>query len=765
MKAEIWVKGIVQGVGFRPFVYRTAIKNNLVGYVRNMGDAGVEIIVEGEEGDIHRFVRDLKTMNPPLAQIYGLSTRYVKATGRYEKFTILKSSEAVGLLGSVTPPDVSICGECLRELREPGNRRHRYFFITCTDCGPRYTIIERLPYDRPNTTMRDFLMCKDCMKEYTEPGNRRFHAQTTACSKCGPKVYLTTSRGELLTQEDPIGETGRLIEEGYIVAIKGNGGFHVAATTTKDEPIIRLRSTKHRSQKPFAIMSPHLETVKSYAKVSVTEARLLTSYIRPIILLEKSEDYWLSDLLSPGLHNIGVMLPYTALHYMLFNPVKEPAFIMTSANAPSEPIVTENQEAIKKLGPMVDYFLLHDREIAQRCDDSVVRVISENQSLIRRSRGYAPAPIHLMRPVDRCVLGLGAEENVVACVLSGDKAYLSQYIGDIETFETFEYLKAATDHLIKLTNSKTEVVACDLHPQFSTSRLARELGDEINCPVVPIQHHHAHIAALMADCNINEVIGVACDGFGYGLDGNAWGGEIFHCHLEGFRRLGYLEEHPMVGGDLAARFPLRMIAGILYGAVELEEWLLSKAQHLPHGKREVEVILRQIKRGRSVKTTSCGRVLDAVSSLLGVCYERTYEGEPAMKLESAALRGKDILNLRPRMEGKKIDTTHLLLAIFEGLCKHSVKDLACSAQTYLAKALAQLAVEEAKRLGVKAVAFSGGVAHNEHMALIMRRTVESAGLTFLMNIRVPPGDGGISFGQVIIASDYLNGRVVSSDKS
>ncbi len=756
MRVEVKVRGIVQGVGFRPFVYRIAVSNRLVGYVRNRGDAVVEIVAEGEKSNIKRFLQDLKQKKPPLARIYETITNYGEDKKEFERFTILPSSKEAKLSGSVIPPDVSICDECLRELRDPKNERYEYFFITCTDCGPRYTIIEGLPYDRPNTTMQDFTMCNFCSKEYKDPSNRRFHAQTVACNKCGPWTYLTTNDGQPIEQKDPIREAGKLLEEGHIVAIKGYGGFHVATATTLSEPIARLRKVKHRAQKPFAIMARDLKALQSFAEVSLEEAELLTSYIKPIVLLRKRDNYFLSELISPGLHNVGVMLPYTGLHVMLFDGVREPAFVMTSANPPNEPIVTDNTEALKKLGPVVDYFLFHNRSIAHRCDDSVVRLHGEAQSIIRRSRGYAPEPIHLKWSANRCVLGVGAELNTTSCVLLRDKAFISQHIGDVENLETLDFLKDATNHLIRLTNSKVEVIVHDLHPRFTTTRLAHDLGNELECPVIPVQHHHAHIASLMGEYNIDKMVGIACDGYGYGSDGSAWGGEVLHCHQGGFQRLGHLQEQPMVGGDLATLYPLRMAAGILHGVMDVEDWLLSKSDLFPHREEEVEVILRQLKSRSVPNTTSCGRILDAVSAILGICYERTYEGEPAMKLESVATKGRDVLNLTPELKGGIINTTLLVHEIFRKRNNHSVADLACSAQSYLARALAQLAVEEAERLGVGAVGFSGGVAYNEHMTLTMKRVVEENGFKFMVHGLVPPGDGGISFGQAMVAG-FMHG--------
>ncbi len=754
MRVKIRVTGIVQGVGFRPFIYRIAVKNDLNGYVRNRGDAGVEILLEGREENIRSFLRDLKEKKPPLTQIYEITTLPLTGKNEYKAFTILKSSDETELSGSVIPPDISICEECLQELRDPENPRYEYFFITCTNCGPRYTIIERLPYDRENTTMQDFPMCNFCKSEYTNPLNRRFHAQTVACAECGPKAYLTTKEGKSIENEDPIREAGMLLSEGFIVAIKGYGGFHVATATTKDEPLIRLRKVKHRRQKPFAIMAKSLEAVKSFAQVSVKESELLTSYTRPIVLLNKSEDYYLSDLIAPDLHNIGVMVPYTGLHYMLFDKVDEPAFVMTSANPPNQPIIKDDHEALRRLGDTVDYFLFHDRQIAHRCDDSVIRLHNSHQVFLRRSRGYAPAPIILREKAKRCAVGLGGELNNTGCVLLGNKAFISQHIGDVENVETRDFLENSTKHLIRLTNGKVEAVACDLHPKFTTTKLAQDLAEENGWQLIQVQHHYAHVAALMAEHNVKEVIGVCCDGYGYGLDGEAWGGEILFCTQDfpDFERLAHLQKQPLIGGDLATRYPLRVTMGMLHKKVDIQNWLLQNQRHFPHGEKEVQIILHQLeKRNKMIETTSCGRVLDAVAAVLGICYERTYEGEPAMKLESMAIKGKDALKLEPVISGNVLDTTQLLLEIFENREKHSKADLAYSAHAYLGKGLATLAIEKALEKGVKTVGFSGGVACNEILVLIMRRVVEASGLEFLVHEAVPPGDGGLSFGQAVVA--------------
>ncbi len=755
MRVKIKVTGIVQGVGFRPFIYRTAVKKDLKGYVKNRGDAGVEILLEGHKSAVHEFLSDLRLRKPPLAQIFETDCTVLHGKGEYTAFTIVKSSEETGLSGSIIPPDISICKECLLELRNPKDPRFGYFFITCTNCGPRFTTIERLPYDRENTTMREFPMCDLCLKEYRDPLNRRFHAQTIACPDCGPKAYLVNSEGKTVKTPDPIRESGRLLSKGHILAIKGYGGFHISASTTTDEPLRRLRATKHRSQKPFAIMARNLEAVKSFAKIEKKEQVLLTSYSRPIVLLKKNSNYYLSDLIAPELYNVGVMLPYTALHYMLFDDVDDPAFVMTSANPANQPIVNDNDEALSTFSETVDYFLFHNRKIAQRCDDSVIRVHKNNTVFIRRSRGYAPAPIRLKQKTKQVTLGIGAEINNTSCIVNGEKAFISQHIGDVENIETRAFLMQATKHLIGLTQSKVETIACDLHPKFTTTKLAQDLAEENGWQLIQIQHHYAHAAALMAEHEAEEAISICCDGYGYGCNGEAWGGEVLLCTREhnDFRRLAHLQPQPLLGGDLATKYPLRMAVGILHDENHIENWLMQNSDHLPHGKHEVQTILQQLgKYLGAAETTSCGRVLDAVSAVLGICYERTYEGEPSMKLESLAFEGNDKLRLQPSIENDILDTTLMLSTIFERRNEFAKKDLAYSAHAYIARGLAMLASEKAYEHGVGFVGFTGGVAYNEILTRMIRKMMENQGLKFLTHQSVPPGDGGLSFGQAIASA-------------
>jgi hydrogenase maturation protein HypF len=753
LRVKITVTGIVQGVGFRPFIYRTAVKHGLAGYVRNRGDAGVEILLEGADEAIEKFVRDLQEQKPPQARIHSITGRLLTGSNKYPAFTIIQSTPEAEHAGSVVPPDIAICNECLRELRDPKDPRFDYFFITCVNCGPRFTLIDRLPYDRENTTMREFPLCGFCLKEYEDPLNRRFHAQTVACPPCGPQAFLITRNGEAVRATDPVREAGRLLSEGSIVAVKGYGGFHLAASVVNEKPLNRLRESKHRRAKPFAIMARSLEAAKSFAEVGSKEAELLNSQARPIVLLNKSSAYSLSALVAPGLHNVGVMLPYSAMHYMLFDRVSDVAFVMTSANPPNQPIVNDNDEALRTLSGTVDYFLLHNRRIAQRCDDSVSRVHGGRNVFLRRSRGYAPAPVMLKRQAKRCVVALGGELNNTACVLNGGKAFISQHIGDVENVETSRFLREATSHLIRLTNSKVDTVACDLHPKFTTTALARELAEQNNWRLIQVQHHHAHVAALMAEYGVDEMVGVACDGYGYGSDGEAWGGEILLCNQESakFKRLAHLEKQLLLGGDVATRYPLRIAAGILSKSVDVAPWLLQRSQHLPHGETEANIILQQLKKPNSApQTTSLGRVLDAAAAVLGICYERTYEGEAAMKLESAAVSGKDALGMAAVACGNVLDTTQLLRTIFENRDGKRKADLAYSVHAYLAKGLAALAVEKAVDNGVSMVGFTGGAAVNSLLASMMRETVEAEGLRFLVHEAVPAGDGGVSFGQAVV---------------
>lgn len=757
MRIKINVTGIVQGVGFRPFIYRIANKNHLSGYVRNKGDAGVEILLEGKEDNINIFISELKTNLPPLAQIHEILIKNIEGTNQYNNFIIEQSTSQNEFSGSIIPPDVAICNNCLTELRDPSNTRYNYFFITCTDCGPRFTIIEKLPYDRNNTTMVEFPLIGNCRKEYFDSKNRRFHAQTVACPDCGPKAYLTSKDGTLISQKDSVKIAGKLLSEGSIVAIKGYGGFHLACSSIKNQPLKKLRMVKHRLSKPFAVMARDLEAAKTLVEINPKEEELLTSLARPIVLLNKKPNCSLSPFVAPDLHNLGVMLPYTALHYMLFDEVPDQTFVMTSANPPNQPITKDNKEALKKLNKIVDYFLFHNRKIAYRCDDSVIRVHGEIPVFIRRSRGYSPKPIILSEKSKINILCLGGELNNTSCLLLGNKAFISQHIGDVENIENRTFLQEATNHLIRLTNGKIDAIACDLHPKFTTTILAKELSLKNGWELIQVQHHHSHVAALMMEHSVDEAIGIVCDGYGYGLDGEAWGGEILFSSRESteFERLGYLEHQPLLGGDQATRYPIRIAAGILNKKIDVSSWLLKHSKYLPYGKPEVDLILHQLrKQVNSIQTSSCGRILDAAAAILGICFKRNYEGEPAIKLESLAIKGKQVISQKPLIKNNTLLTTQMLYEIFSQKDNFSKNDLAYSVHAYLAEGLAELAIEKAVKKGIKYIGFSGGVACNKILSELIQTKVESEGLNFISHRLLPPGDGGISFGQAIVGGFF-----------
>lgn len=749
---RIIVRGIVQGVGFRPFVYRTAKKSNLQGYVRNAANS-VEILIDGKEHDIKNFLKNLRNEHPPLAEIFSIDANRIESKKKYDDFYILKS-RAKGETDSVIPPDVCICEKCRREIFDEKNRRCLYPFTVCTDCGPRFTIIEGLPYDRIRTTMREFRMCGECDREYRNPLDRRFRAEPTCCAACGPQYGLFGSK-----TDNPIKKAAEALDEGRIVAIKGVGGTHLATKTTDDEAILKIRKILHRPRKPFAIMARDVRSVRKIAYVSEKEEELLTSFRRPIVLLRKKENK-LSEYIAPQLHNVGAMLPYAGVHHLLFRYSREPAFVMTSANIPGEPMATENEEI---LALNAEYSLLHNRRIKNRCDDSVIKFVDGKPTFLRRSRGFVPMPVKLNVENKKNILALGAELDVTACVLKGSSAFISQYIGNTTKLKTLEYLEAAVYSLIELTKiEKIDAVAVDMHPNFNTAQLGAELSKKFDAKLIKCQHHHAHIASLMAESGVGKIVGISCDGVGYGSDGRVWGGEILVSDFKEFERAGSLMPQPMPGGDLAALYPARMVAGILskkYSLQELRKILIKNCLKGFKNEKEIDIVLKQIERRYNTpETTSAGRVLDAIAALLGICYERTYEGEPAMKLEAFASKGKaeiEIPTVVKKLDGRYIlDTTEIIDAVLKMKEKFKYEDAAASAQKAIAEGLAKIAVKVIKKEKM-AVGFSGGVAYNDAVARNIRKIIEVEELKFLTQTKAPCGDGGISLGQAAIASQLL----------
>ncbi|HAF71477.1 TPA: carbamoyltransferase HypF [Candidatus Acetothermia bacterium] len=743
VRVRAHVGGIVQGVGFRPFVYRIAIKRGLSGFVRNLGDAGVEIEVEGPAERVHSFLSALRDEAPPLSEICELRVEERPLTGE-KGFFILPSRDG-GEGGGTIPPDIATCDQCLSDIEDPESRYHRYWATSCTNCGPRFTVIEALPYDRPRTAFRDFPMCEGCRREYQDPLDRRYHAQTIACPACGPELFYLESGREV--PGDPIAAAAAALREGKIVAIKGIGGTHLACDATREEAVAELRRRLARPGQPYALMATS-HMIERFASPTEEEWKLLRSPRRPIVVLGEKPGY-LAPSVAPGLHTVGVMLPYSGLHHLLFKHINFP-LVMTSANFPGRPMLTENEEILAELPEVADGFLLHNRRIVARCDDSVVRFAAGVPVFLRRSRGWVPQPI----PLDlgeEPLLALGGELNVAFALYHRGKVFLSQHIGNLDHLDTLEFLKEAIRHLLSITGAPMpKWIACDLHPGFATTRMAEELGER----VIQVQHHVAHVAGLGGEHGLPELVGIAIDGYGYGEDGAAWGGEVIVWRRGACARAGSLAPVPMPGGDLATLRPGRMAASYLVAAgLDPQGSGLSP--------RELAMVRFQIERGLNCPlTTSAGRFLDAVAAWLGIAKERTYEGEPAMRLEAAAAAGKT-LPLEPVIEerdGRLILNTVALFRKLHRLRKEgaSTADLAATAQAALARGLSRIAIGVAREEGIGAVGLTGGAAVNDRIASAVKKEVEKAGLRFLCHREVPPGDGGLSFGQLVQVAHVLS---------
>lgn len=738
LRRHIRVSGTVQGVGFRPFVYRIAVSCGLAGFVRNLGDAGVEIEVEGEGQAVEAFLSALRQEAPPLAEIDHLEVYELEPQGE-KTFRILPSRDG-GQSGGLIPPDIAVCARCLADMEDPTSRFHGYWATSCTDCGPRFTVVEALPYDRPRTAFRDFPMCPDCYRDYTNPGDRRYHAQTIACPACGPRLRFLVAGEEV--PGDPIHLAQEALRAGKVLALKGLGGTHLACNAAEEGVVAGLRRRLSRPGQPFALMARE-DQVELFATPSPEEWRLLRSPRRPIVVLPKLPGR-LAPAVAPGLDTVGVMLPYSGLHHLLLQDLPFP-LVMTSANFPGRPMLVEDERILAELSGVADAFLLHNRRIVARCDDSVVRVSAGGPVFLRRSRGWVPEGI----PLDlgpEPLLALGADLNVAFALYHQGKAYLSQHIGNVEHLETEEFLLGALAHFLRLLGiPRPRRIGCDLHPGFPTTRLAQELGEAI-----PVQHHVAHAAGLAGEHGLEELLAIALDGYGYGLDGTAWGGEVILWQRGEFRRVGSLLPVPMPGGDLATLRPGRMAASFLHlaGLDPRESGLEAK---------ELKMVLAQIERGLNAPpTTSAGRFLDAVAAWLGISRERTYEGEPPMRLEAAAASGTPVpLELVIREgDGRLVLDTVLIFQELHRLRAEGlpIPDLAATAQAALARGMAQIALATAKKEGVRTIGLTGGVAVNDAIARAIREEVERAGLRYLQHEKVAPGDGGLSFGQLVQAA-------------
>ncbi|MGC1921453.1 MAG: carbamoyltransferase HypF [Acidobacteriaceae bacterium] len=773
IRKRISIRGVVQGVGFRPFVYNLARSLQLAGFILN-SSSGVTVEIEGPDAAIEQFIETLRTNPPPLAQIMELTLEEVSLQNASE-FSIQPSREEENAFAFISP-DVATCDDCWREFGDPANRRYGYPFTNCTNCGPRYTIIRDIPYDRPTTTMAPFRMCELCQAEYEDPANRRFHAQPNACPACGPSLVLVESRQHhpqshlptaadfLASQRSSLATLQRvrdLLRAGRSVAVKGLGGFLLACDAQNDAAVRQLRQRKRRSDKPFAIMARDLDEVEKFCIVTEADRAALQSPRRPIVILERREGSSLSLSIAPSNHSIGVMLPYTPLHYLLFSdsptdPSQFAALVMTSGNLSEEPIVISNQEAWQQLEPVADWFLFHNRDIYMRADDSVVRTFAGRERVMRRSRGYVPQAIDLGAPMQD-LLACGAELKHTFCLTKDHYAILSQHIGDLENFETLCFFQETLANLKKLFRAEPRAVAYDLHPNYRSTQFALSLPLERK---IGVQHHHAHIASCMAESHLQgRVIGVAFDGTGYGTDGKIWGGEFLVADLETFERRAHLRYLPLPGGDAAVRQPWRM--ALSYVRDTFGNAALPKGMHFLHHvpEKQIDIVDAMIgRRIQSIETSSSGRLFDAVASMAGLGAEVTFEGQAAIALESAA---------QPGVEGRfsfHLENETPTLLDMRPMIEEIVRDLARGVSVGLISArfhntVAAAILEVCRRIRhqeqLTRVCLSGGVFQNMYLLKRTVRDLDKDGFQVFLHALVPPNDGGISLGQAAIANAIL----------
>ena len=776
---RILINGIVQGVGFRPFIYNLAIRYGLKGWVKNTS-GGVEIEICGPPHTLDQFISSIKIEAPPLSKIESLQYESVFPDG-YEAFQIRHSQVIEGAFQPISP-DVSICADCLRELFSEDDFRFRYPFINCTNCGPRFTIIKDIPYDRPQTTMAGFKLCPACEGQYHDPTDRRFHAQPVACPQCGPEIWLESSSelesSRIETGDKALIRSQKLLLDGQIGAIKGLGGFHLACDAENQAAIETLRARKNRPHKPLAVMMPDLDTVREFCNLSAEEEALLISRQRPILLLDRKPGSTLPESIAPGQNTIGVMLPYTPLHYLLFSENDHfPAapysvLVMTSANFSGNPILTLNADVKEKLRDIADFYLLHDRDIHIHCDDSVLRVPdstlkSLNQAYHgRRSRGFAPGPISSPLP-GRSVLAGGAELKNTFCLTKDDYAFISQHIGDLKNFETLTTFQDSISHFESLFRIQPELLVYDMHPDYLSTRYIIERGEKESLPLLPVQHHHAHIAACLADNNYNgeePVIGLAFDGFGFGDDGKAWGGEFLIADYQSYTRAGNLSYFPLPGGDLAVKEPWRTAVSLLNTSrIPLDPdlppivYAQSKPVLLP-GVDPLKVIEEQLQGKTNIPlTSSMGRLFDGVASLIGICHKISYEGQAAIELEALADPNESGHYTLVITEDQIFQPTQTIIEILDDLRK-GVEIHLISARFH--NTISELALEMALRLQhiyqLNHVALSGGVWQNMNLLKNSVTKLQKAGFKVLIHRQVPANDGGLALGQAVIGQKFLS---------
>ena len=763
---EILVRGQVQGVGFRPFVYRQARRFGICGSVANNGD-GVIIRAMAEKDALCAFMNALNNEAPPLAKIDCVESRPLKLRLKGGKFFILESEKGGDMFAHIAP-DIATCPMCLHELSDPEDRRYRYPFINCTDCGPRYSIIESVPYDRERTSMKAFQMCDDCQNEYHNPGDRRFHAEPNACRRCGPGLGWHGKDGAKIETDDPIREAAAVLKQGKIVAIKGLGGFHLAADASNEGAVARLRVRKRRPSKPLAVMSADLETARLICEIDALEAAALTSPRRPIVLLKRRRDAGLVLNLAPGIREVGVMLPYTPLHHLIFTfPDAPKVIVLTSGNLGGEPIAKDNNEALIRLSGIADFFLIHDREIVNRLDDSVVRQIGGKIRVIRRSRGYAPAPV-VFDSTPSQMIALGGLLKNTFCLSKGRSAILSQHIGDLDTPETVDFFEETIGRLKAMFNIRPEAATCDLHPDYPGTRYAMGMG----LPVYAVQHHHAHAVSVMAEYGLKgPCIAVILDGAGLGTDRTIWGGEVLIADLFEFRRLGRLGHLMLPGGDAAAREPWRMAMSAVFSAFGQDgfERVAHSFPSISSGKRDTLASML-INRINTPLTSSCGRLFDAISALLGLCLTSDYEGQAAMELEDVSLGAID----EKRTMGYPIDIRKdddIIVLDHSSMIRSVLRDIedavppamiGYSFHMWLVTGVYAVVKRLAEKTGIKEVVLGGGCMQNRIILEGLIKRLGETGLVVYAGESVPANDGGLSFGQLVIGgarhvSGHTNG--------
>ena len=758
LRRRIEIQGTVQGVGFRPFVYRTAQTAGVHGYVLNCS-TGVVIEAEGNPRAIGRFLSALRDELPPLARIDQINIAPARPNGE-QGFAIRESLAAQGRFAFV-PPDAATCPDCLRELTTRGDRRYHYPFINCTNCGPRYTIIRDVPYDRAKTTMAPFRMCAACQAEYEDPANRRFHAEPNACADCGPSLALLSAEDlasggvpEFKLHADVLEETRRLLRAGAIVAIKGLGGFHLACAAADDRAVSLLRERKRRSGKAFAIMVKDVAAARRLCEVTEADRALLESPRRPIVLMRRCGGGTLSASLAPGNDSLGVLLPYTPLHYLLFEGSARvyDALVMTSGNLSEEPIVSRDEDAWPRLQGLADYFLFHNREIQTRVDDSVVRTFEGREYPVRRSRGFAPDPIDLGMPV-REIIACGGELKNTLCLTKDHYAILSPHIGDLENLETMEFFREALAHLKRFFGVSPEAAAYDLHPNYLSTRFALE---ESGLPAIGVQHHHAHIASCMADNSLSgRVIGVAMDGTGYGTDGKIWGGEFLACDFGGFERRGHLRCIPLAGGDAAIRQPWRSALAYLRDAFGPEAAQFSLPLIRDVGPRERRFVEKMLERKiQTVETSSCGRLFDAVASILGLRHQTTYEGQAAIELEAVASSAPGAYSFALTSDTPfQVDLRPCIEAIArEHQSGASVPDISARFHRTMACVVRDACLRIRKSDGLNRVCLSGGTFQNLRLLRHAVDQLRAQRFEVFVHRRVPTNDAGLSLGQALVAN-------------